>query len=907
MRVNEDLPPPPMKEQFKVLNKPGLKKMIEGHKLLGNSFNEAIDFYMEQVGAFPGVAELLAEMKREHEEGIEQYNAKNSGEVVDGKPAEDGGGWYDNNKDPGLVWGQIKQKMSAGPLADAVATIDKESGLIVKGLANPKVKGDKVRGLVIGYVQSGKTANYTAVVAKALDEGFRMVIVLAGMHNNLRQQTQERLDRDLFNTRASWYPLTDATGDIGTSLAGTQVLGKSNFYVTAVVKKNPSRLTNLVSFLKMARQQGALAKTPILIIDDESDQATPNTEAKKEKYSGINNLVRQVWELVETGSYVAYTATPFANIFMDPDDGGELYPANFIYPLSRPETYIGARKVFGVSGEFSEDGSDDGMGIVRYVPKEEVEIIVPKSPQAQEKTGEYYDPEMVPSLAAAVQWFVIASAVRRFRGHGDFHSSMLVHTAAWKDSHFALQAVLQEYVHELRETVAAGDCTRLEALYSTENTQIEPEGQANPAWDQIRPLVADVLADLEVLADNGASSYRVEYPDGRPRTVVVVGGNTLARGLTLEGLVTSYFVRGASAYDTLLQMGRWFGYRPDYADLLRIWTSAELAVDYAFLAGVEEELRDKVRQMAQAGSPPNEVGVAVRTHPGRLEITSRNKMTMTEKVTLALGGHRHQTTRFEEHDGDTLRSNQEKANELVQEALAGGITPIVDKLTGSVMLSEVPASLVAAFLSGYAVNPDHTPLQPERTVPWIEKHADRGWNVVLRASSNAESKSGGTYSYAHGADVPLTQRPPLLESGCAASANIKALMAGNDVLIDLQILERRASTAGGSKEQKTVEEQLKFRQLNGNVPLLVLYAIDKNSQADHYGKASKNRRNMDADEHIIGLGLVLPDAGHGDVEYVAVTPTLDDEDLDVVVDFVVEDDNEKDYVPAPPPEGGESL
>ncbi|WP_422391372.1 Z1 domain-containing protein [Arthrobacter sp. N1] len=890
-----------------MLNKPGLKKMIDGHKLLGNSFNEAIGFYMEQVGAFPGVAELLAEIKKEHEEGIEQYNAKNSGEVVDGKPAEDGGGWYDNNKDPGLVWGQIEQKMSAGPLAGAVAIIDKESGLIVKGLANPKVKGDKVRGLVIGYVQSGKTANYTAVVAKALDEGYRMVIVLAGMHNNLRQQTQERLDRDLFSTRASWYPLTDATGDISASLAGTQVLGKSNFYVTAVVKKNPSRLTNLLNFLKTARRLGALAKTPVLIIDDESDQATPNTEAKKEKYSGINNLVRQVWELVETGSYVAYTATPFANIFMDPDDGGELYPANFIYPLSRPETYIGARKVFGVSGEFSEDGSDDGMGIVRYVPEEEVEIIVPKSPQAQEKTGEYYDPEIVPSLAAAVQWFVIASAVRRSRGHGDFHSSMLVHTAAWKDSHFALQAVLQEYVHELRETVASGDCTRLEALYSAENTQVEPEGQANPAWDQIRPMVADVLADLEVLADNGASSYRVKYPDGRPRTVVVVGGNTLARGLTLEGLVTSYFVRGASAYDTLLQMGRWFGYRPDYADLLRIWTSAELAVDYAFLAGVEEELRDKVRQMAQAGSPPSEVGVAVRTHPGRLEITSRNKMTMTEKVTLALGGHRHQTTRFEEHDGATLRSNQEKANELVQGALAGGITPIVDKLTGSVMLREVPASLVAAFLSGYAVNPDHTPLQPERTVPWIEKHADRGWNVVLRASSNAESKSGGTYSYAHGADVPLTQRPPLQESGCTASANIKALMAGNDVLIDLQIQERRAGTTGGSKEQKTVEEQLRFRQLNGNVPLLVLYAIDKDSQADHYGKASKNRRNMDADEHIIGLGLVLPDAGHGDVEYVAVTPTLDDGDLDVVVDFVVEDDNEEDYVPAPPADGGEAL
>ena len=485
--------------------------------------------------------------------------------------------WYTGPRELDRPWAYVRRQLETGSMAKVIPEIDAASTKVVAHFADPGISRLKKKGLVLGYVQSGKTANYTSVIAKSADAGYRLFIVLSGMHNNLRRQTQARLDRDL--GIENWSALTDEDRDFGSVLHGQALLQNPQMRTVAVVKKNAVRLSRLRDWLRDI-DETVRAQAPILLLDDEADQATPNSRAARDEMSRINELVREIWDEIPTGSYVGYTATPFANIFMDPDDPREMYPSDFILDLPRSENYFGAERIFGRQAVDDAEHPEAGLDMVRTITDDEADsLCAPRSPEARAS----FDPEAPSSLVDAVTWFIVATCIRRLRHQID-HSSMLVHTTAYVAPHFALAGKVEGLLFSFRQRFAAGDVESFKRSYEAEIGRVQDlNEELIPTWEDVDTVLVDVLDEVRVVVDNGISSDRLDYgrrtDSGRPltETVIAVGGGTLSRGLTLEGLLVSYFTRTSNTYDTLLQMGRWFGYRPGYEDLPRIWMTRDLA------------------------------------------------------------------------------------------------------------------------------------------------------------------------------------------------------------------------------------------------------------------------------------------------------------------------------------------
>ena len=408
---------------------------------------------------------------------------------------------------------------------------------------------------MLGHIQSGKTTSFTSVIAKAADSGYRIFIVLSGIHNALREQTYSRLKRQLIDpTEANWIDLTH-DGDFTNPNPAAQLLAEDDKRALAVVKKNPHRLKRLLTWLEAAPEEFQRSR-PVLVIDDEADQAS--IDVGKSRQSTINRGILEVLDRPKA-AYVAYTATPFANVLIDPD-AGNLYPRHFIVDLPEPEGHFGTAQIFGrLPITEDENVADlDGLDIVRTVPDDEASRLRPPRKRDDQAGWEF---EITPSLSSALDYFVLASAARRSRGQHD-HSSMLVHTTISVAPQLAMQGPIREYLEELGERWARSTAHEgLRALWEREQTSLPSTSQGLEAvrFEDLAQHVETVLGEIDVIVDNYKSPDRLSYGD-EPRTVVAIGGNTLSRGLTLEGLVVSYFVRAASAYDTLLQMGRWFGF-----------------------------------------------------------------------------------------------------------------------------------------------------------------------------------------------------------------------------------------------------------------------------------------------------------------------------------------------------------
>ncbi|OLT39252.1 hypothetical protein BJF86_09575 [Serinicoccus sp. CNJ-927] len=783
--------------------------------------------------------------------------------------------WYLGPGPNDKYWPALKRRLQSGSLGDAVQVIDDASTKVVSHCAEPILRGAKKKGLVLGYVQSGKTANYTAVMAKAADAGYRTFIVLSGMHNNLRRQTQSRIDRDL-NTEKRWFRLTDTENDFGSGITGEALMAGRGLSV-AVVKKNPARLRRLHKWLASI-DDDVLALSPILILDDEADQATPNTARAKQERSAINKLIRDIWSEVENGTYIGYTATPFANIFMDPDDDDELYPSDFIVDLPRSGEYFGAERVFGRTSLGDADEPDDGLDMTRSIPPEEADALTPPSSPSQRAT---FDPEIPPSLQAAIRWFVMATAVRQARGQTEQHSSMLVHTSAYIASHFALRGQIEEYLHDLAADFPKEASLWLEQ-YCTEAERVPEVSQfAPPRWDEIVHHIPMVLQRVRVVADNGSSTDRLDYnrrdEAGRELSewVIAIGGNTLSRGLTLEGLVVSYFVRTARTYDTLLQMGRWFGHRPGYEDLPRVWMPDALLDDFRFLALVEEEIRRDMRRLVSLRLTPKQFGVQVRAHPGHLEITSRNKMAHAELVRLSYSGQRHQTIVLAEGSPEVLAGNIRATRDLVQECLTLARSGIMEPTR--TQFHDLPTESLLKFLARYHFHSDQPGLRRDHIMGWIRKSAPQvPWNVVVLGSSrrltpaDGEPLELGSIDLGLESEVPMVNRSPLRNPG-PGTANIKSLLSQPDWVADLDPevlgdLERPSKQEGWQEIRRTHGDG------NG---LLIVYAVSPHSRPIRE-RQQRSRRPMQAEVPLVGLGLIFPTVDHGELamegNYYSVRP-----------------------------------
>ncbi len=619
-----------------------------------------------------------------------------------------------------------------------VGSLDDTTDKILSHLEDPRPQGPAdfdVRGLVMGYVQSGKTANFCALVAKAADVGYKLIIVLSGIHNSLRLQTQRRINRALGLDPAGvpepepgmrWIGLTTASinGDFRPGTIDANVL-QGNERVLLVCKKNASVLRRLTQWI----ENRAPASLPVLIIDDEADQASINTGGNRPPLqeesdltpedlddsrstdeldpSIINGLVRRLIQSFSRVSYVAYTATPFANVLInhlaiDRDVFQDLYPRDFIVSLPRPNGYTGAERLFGRDILPGETEDHFGLDVIDLVPDHEADLLSPHGTDV-----DTFDAAMPESLKSAIMDFVLATAARIQRTGGDVPSTMLIHTHHRKAVQNRLGDLVGRYVSEFRQSWRYDKAAIRPALVARWNTRFRPvvasvDVTRDVPFETIESYVDSFFRDpVPIIVLNSDSTDELDYDNDPTLKAIVVGGNRLSRGLTLEGLLVSYYVRRTEYFDTLMQMGRWFGYRESYVDLTRICTTSELSGWFRDLALAEEELRREIVRYERENLTPLDFGPKIRNHPVMM-ITARNKMGSARTVSQNYSGYLLQTTAFRLEDLDWLRSNLNAANQLVQEM---GVPDDPASTQALPIWRAVPWQTIDRFLSRYTFDP----------------------------------------------------------------------------------------------------------------------------------------------------------------------------------------------------------
>ncbi|UFS96410.1 Z1 domain-containing protein [Nocardia huaxiensis] len=757
--------------------------------------------------------------------------------------------WYTGPQPGDKYWPALKNVLARDGWAQgAIENLDESSTRIVSLLNHPREKQFSARGLVVGYVQSGKTTSFTAVTAKAADRGYKLFIVLAGIHNGLRRQTQARLIKQLVEPNpGGWSQITDLDHDFTPTANPASFFSKANStHVLCVVKKNATVLRKLVKWLNDASEY--LVDTPAVIIDDEADQATVATKS-------INPLIRKVLDSLPKSAYVGYTASPFANLLIDPS-ADDLYPKDFIVNLPKPDGHFGTEVLFGryaLDGENPED-VDDGFDMIRKIPDEDVPLVRPKT----RADAEGFQPELTDSLRRAVTYFWLGTAARRVRGSGNPHSTMLIHTSVRTSVHNSFRDPL-EGLRDLtaRRLDQPATIAELRKLWDEETARVSAEdfNEAKVEFEELLPELAGVLRDCRVIMDNSGSTERLDYENG-PVVAIAVGGNTLSRGLTLEGLLVSYFVRAVTVYDTLLQMGRWFGYRNGYADLPRIWMTEELVDWFRHLATVEVEMRRDIDIYLTEDKTPTTFAVRLRTHPA-LKVTAAAKMADAVRAHAGYGGKRVQTRYFHTNP-EWLHANQEAARALVGQAVSIGARVEKRSDDGVFVLREVPSDLVVEFLQTYRFHEKSQEVDPDLMVRYIERRirntgALRRWNVAV--IGNAAGIPEENFAFADGIAVKRVIRSRL-DTSEPDFADIKTLMSRKDAAIDLD------GDIAGLTEQQIFAERRKQLPDTG---LLVLYPIDKTSEPS---PGRVKRAPLDASDHVIGAGLVFPKPS-GDDDVVA--------------------------------------
>ncbi|USK97905.1 Z1 domain-containing protein [Bacillus tropicus] len=551
---------------------------------------------------------------------------------------------------------------------DTVETINSTTNTILKSIGNPRGRErfDR-RGLVLGHVQSGKTANFTGLINKAFDVGYKLIIVLAGMHNDLRSQTQLRLEREVVGTVdtitgekkgvatirndgtqiETWTTVQD---DISTTNAiGIKNLDKP---ILLVVKKQKDVLNRLIELLRISITYSE-ASPPVLIIDDEADQASVDSSGKiGDDPSKINQQIRELLNLFNQKSYVGYTATPFANLLIKADAnhnevGKDLYPKDFAIALPKPKGYCGPDEYFNTTGYME----DDKPMFIRYLDVEDTTILN----KMRKKDDANLFIKVPKSMEEAILSFLISTAIRNLRGQKGEHNSMLIHTSRFTDVQNSMCSVVEEYykrlANDLIYNLKSEYIPRLKEIYKNDFLEVQGSFEYSLEfpifnWEEVYKEIKVVASKIEVMEINGESEDALEYDKYKENGlyVIAIGGNKLSRGLTLEGLTISYYYRGSSMYDTLMQMGRWFGFRNGYMDLCRIYTSDEIAENFEYLARVMSDLRKEFDKLAEEDITPEDYALRMLKHP-TMKVTSPAKM-WTAETLFNYAGTMQQTRSF---------------------------------------------------------------------------------------------------------------------------------------------------------------------------------------------------------------------------------------------------------------------
>ncbi len=665
---------------------------------------------------------------------------------------------------------------------DTINKLDRLTDKILDSLFDPteNIQIDK-KGLVVGQVQSGKTANYTGLICKAADAGFKLIIILAGIHNNLRSQTQLRLDEgflgfDTQHARAfNQSNLHIGVGKLGEPLVAhslTSSLEKGDFTqgaanalglnfhtnepIVAVVKKNPAVLKRLFKWLGAQAEEGDNGKIirnkPLLLIDDEADNASINISNDPERRSTINKWITDILKLFGKNGYVGYTATPFANIFI-PLEEDNLFPRDFIINIQAPSNYIGPERVFGFEFTEEDDELENVLPVVNRI--DDYSNFVPD----KHKKDDNLPTSLPESLKKAIRCFILTCAIRRLRGQVNAHNSMLIHVSRfvrWQDH---ITELVADQFQDYRRGIDLNDSHILNLLKKdfeadTKNyksfVSVSQAIKKSPlaaldsriavhSWEEVLKHLNEAASRIEVKAIHGGSGEALEYFEHKNGlSVIAVGGNKLSRGLTLEGLSVSYYLRASKMYDTLMQMGRWFGYRPGYVDLCRLFTSRELNEWFCHVTQASEELREEFDYMSEvAGSTPEEYALKVRTHPGVLQISATNKMRSAITVQISWSGKLVESYEFEKRV-ELMSNNLECAKTFISK-IDSRIQH--EKKTNCFLWRNVSPMEIIGFFDGFRGVENLKRADPGKLIQYISSQLNNNeltnWSVALM------SKSGG--------------------------------------------------------------------------------------------------------------------------------------------------------------------
>ncbi|MEH7464128.1 Z1 domain-containing protein [Bacillus thuringiensis] len=790
--------------------------------------------------------------------------------------------WFDKNElTRSFFWNRYKHyllNIKSWPV-DAIQVIDDTTNEILKSLGNPKSleRFDK-RGLVLGYVQSGKTANFTGLINKAYDLGYKLIIVLSGMHNDLRSQTQIRLEEEVVGSILDEYgkpksvaqirqndsshiisTWTTQEKDISSSSVGT--VAHINRSTLMVVKKNKTVLEALRDQLNYHKTLYNL-DIPVLVVDDEADQASIDTSDpdKKEDPKTINKLIRQILELFERKAYVGYTATPFANLLINvgaetQEEGKDLYPKDFLVGLPKPKEYCGPEEFFNVFG----DAEYKRPSHIRFLHKDEIKMF----DSIKKKTHSDKFEEVPDSMIKAILSFLIVIAVRNLRGQKKNHNSMLIHTTRFTD----VQATIKKEVEAVFENIKnqtlfnpeSKFVKSLKQLYETDFVKTTEEWSEEIEvfkWCDVYKEIKKVIDNIQIMEINGNSEDALSYHKYKQEglNVIAVGGDKLSRGLTLEGLSTTYYYRNTLMYDTLMQMGRWFGYRKGYMDLCRIYTSSTIAEYFEYLAEAMVELRQEFDKLARLKLTPKQYAIRMLSHP-KMSLTSPLKMKTAISTGFNYHGKLQQTRLFDIDKGFYV--NNMKATEKLVNKIANKIEIIGEAKTKYHMAKDVDVELIIDYLSEYRTSEKANSVISGQLIDYIQRANEHkeliNWNVAIVDGDKNRKNNMRVFPVSFGnvqinnAVIRGTDAFKKYSYRQVNKVDIGAIVAGKEEFIDLEVEDRKSIKDKNQLRMKRHKE-------NG---MLLIYPL-------HPEVEVFDRLGIEFDSTLVPIGIGISFSGDGE-------------------------------------------
>lgn len=829
------------------------------------------------------------------------------------------------SNDENSLWNLYSNKLREKKFKErTIRNIEESSRSILVQLKDKTEEDKPVKGLVVGNVQSGKTANMAALIAMAADIGFNFFVVLSGTIDKLREQTQDRLYGDLdLNSNLQIQLLTNLSSKTASPfrLQDLKFEKKSKKRYLYVCLKNQAVLKNLNQWIN--KDQLSKEGIKLLVIDDEADQAGINTlDIDSDERTKINKLIIDLVanrnyksekqpKSFGAVNYIGYTATPYANILNEAKPES-LYPSSFIATLAVSDEYFGPQQIFGL-----DDSNLLGLSIVNKIDINDVKLIKKDDPN--------FDSELPQSFKESVMWFYCSVAALRLSGYKK-PLSMLIHTSQKQKDHSDIYHRLKEWIK--KESNRIDDFIfKMKKVWDQQTKQfnksylrlqypkygvLDKEINDYPNFDdfkiELKFLIDQQPCNIELDYDNDKLVYttgmhlcidnckyngvdfngrhfRLAYPDPKNCSItapafIVIGGSTLSRGLTLEGLVSTYFLRTTKQADTLMQMGRWFGYRHNYELYPRVWLTDNAIIQFKYLSNLDFKLRNELSFMEKMGLSPLDYAPRVIFDPDLaiIQITSKNRMQGVEEVDADFSGYQAQTTVFYK-DIRTLEKNIQSTESFIK-TLGNPIlnNPVNIHAKDAFIWKNVDHTKVFEYLSNMKY-PDHIKLMKgyEGIKEWyIEaKKQDlvQNWNVAI---SGIQS---GKETYISGLKVKKVNRSKVKNSN-PDEISIGVLRDSKDILLDID-LDQNPDLINVFKDDSISPLVIREKSCVSKMPQLLIYVIDRDSKA--IKKDSQVRLDLNSSVDVIGIFLLLPRISSSNKDQyvrVKIIPNIDFEGVD---------------------------